>query len=114
MPVIIGMDPHKRSATIEVIDTDAKILAVGRYSTDTSVYSEMLTAVQRFPERVWAIEGCNGIGRHLRTDICGGMHSDAGVSALAVVPPSEGIHELPCLGEWSESLREFWHVFQSS
>jgi len=65
MPVIIGMDPHKRSATVEIIDPDAKILATGRYGTDTAGYSEMLTAAQRYPQRVWAIEGCNGVGRHV-------------------------------------------------
>jgi hypothetical protein len=32
--VIIGMDPHKRSATIEVIDEQAQVLAAGRYGTD--------------------------------------------------------------------------------
>src|SRR5215471_21150950 len=36
--VTIGMDPHKRSATIEVIDERG---------------------------RVWAVGGCNGIGKHL-------------------------------------------------
>jgi transposase len=30
MGVIIGMDPHKRSATIEVINDRGRILAVGR------------------------------------------------------------------------------------
>src|SRR5438445_22280 len=65
MLVIIGMDPHKRSATIEIIDPDAKILATGRYGTDTAGYGEMLCAAQRFPQRVWAIEGCNGVGRHV-------------------------------------------------
>ena len=34
MGVIIGMDPHKRSATIEVIDEQARVLAAGRYGTD--------------------------------------------------------------------------------
>ncbi|MFI5781841.1 hypothetical protein [Nocardia sp. NPDC051570] len=71
MPVIIGMDPHKRSATIEVIDHHAKVLATGRYSTDTCGYGEMLTAAQRFPDRVWAIEGCNGIGRHVAHRLIG-------------------------------------------
>lgn len=65
MTVIIGMDPHKRSATIEVIDSAGHVLAVGRYATDTTGYAEMLTAGQRFADRVWAVEGCNGIGRHL-------------------------------------------------
>jgi hypothetical protein len=31
--VIIGMDPHKRSATIEVIDSREGILAQGRFGT---------------------------------------------------------------------------------
>ncbi|MFE3104017.1 IS110 family RNA-guided transposase [Nocardia tengchongensis] len=65
MTVIIGMDPHKRSATIEIIDHTGKKLAVGRYSTDKSGYTEMLTAGKRFTDRIWAVEGCSGIGRHL-------------------------------------------------
>jgi transposase len=59
------MDPHKRSATIEVIDDREKILAQGRYGTDTSGYQQMLAAGRGFPDRVWAVEGCTGIGRHI-------------------------------------------------
>ncbi|WP_405162069.1 IS110 family transposase [Nocardia sp. NBC_01499] len=65
MTVIIGMDPHKRSATIEIIDKTGRILATGRYGTDTDGYAEMRTATQRFTDRIWAVEGCNGVGRHL-------------------------------------------------
>ncbi|MET9489998.1 transposase [Nocardia sp. NPDC006630] len=65
MTVTIGTDPHKRSATIEALDPTAKILATGRYSTDNTGYTQMLTAGRQFPDRVWAVEGCNGIGRHL-------------------------------------------------
>ena len=65
MGVIIGMDPHKRSATIEVISEQAAVLAAGRYGTDKAGYAEMLAAVRKFADRVWAVEGCNGIGRHL-------------------------------------------------
>jgi transposase len=32
--VVIGMDPHKRSATIEVMDADETVLGGGRYATD--------------------------------------------------------------------------------
>jgi len=63
--VIIGMDPHKRSATIEVIDDQAGVLAAGRYGTDTAGYAQILAAGRKFADRVWAVEGCNGIGRHL-------------------------------------------------
>jgi len=59
------MDPHKRSATIEVIDERAGVLAAGRYGTDKAGYAQMLAAARKFADRVWAVEGCNGIGRHL-------------------------------------------------
>ena len=65
MGVIIGMDPHKRPATIEVIDERAVVLAAGRYGTDKAGYTQMLAAARTFAGRVWAVEGCNGIGRHL-------------------------------------------------
>ncbi|WP_405098199.1 IS110 family transposase [Micromonospora sp. NBC_01412] len=65
MSVIIGMDPHKRSATIEVVDERARVLAVGRYGTDKAGYAEMLAAGRKYADRVWAVEGCNGIGKHI-------------------------------------------------
>ena len=63
--VVIGMDPHKRSVTIEVMAADETILGGGRYSTDVDGYRAMLHDVKRWPDRVWAIEGCSGIGRHV-------------------------------------------------
>jgi transposase len=63
--VVIGMDPHKRSATIEVIDVGERVLTQGRYGTDTDGYQTMLAAGRRFPDRVWAVEGCAGVGRHI-------------------------------------------------
>jgi transposase len=63
--VVIGMDPHKRSAAIEVMTGDETVLGGGRYDTSPSGYRAMRRAVRRWPERTWAIEGCQGIGRHL-------------------------------------------------
>ena len=63
--VVIGMDPHKRSATIEVMAGDEAVLGGGRYGTDAAGYAAMLAAVKAWPERIWAVEGCQGIGRHL-------------------------------------------------
>src|SRR5256714_2720471 len=59
------MDPHKRSATIEIIDDREAVLAGGRFGTDGDGYRAMLAVGRRHPERVWAVEGCNGIGRHI-------------------------------------------------
>ena len=63
--VVIGVDPHKRSVTIEVIDERETVLAVGRFGTDRDGYQAMLAVGRRHGERVWAVEGCNGIGRHV-------------------------------------------------
>jgi transposase len=65
MPVIIGMDPHKRSATIEVINERGEAITTGKFGTDQLGYAEMLVAGRRFADRVWAVEGCNGVGRHI-------------------------------------------------
>ena len=63
--VVIGMDPHKRSVTIEVMGADEAVLGGGRYGTDVAGFAAMRGDVRRFPNRVWAIEGCSGIGRHV-------------------------------------------------
>jgi transposase len=63
--VVIGMDPHKRSATIEIMAGDESVLGGGRFATDAAGYAAMFARVRPWPERVWAVEGCQGIGRHL-------------------------------------------------
>lgn len=65
--VVIGMDPHKRSATIEVMAADEAVLGGGRYGTDQEGFTAMLAYARQWPDRVWAVEGSNGIGRHLAT-----------------------------------------------
>ena len=65
MKVYIGVDPHKLSVTIEVVDDREAVLATGRFSTDKSGYAAMLKGVAAWPERVWAVEGSNGAGRPL-------------------------------------------------
>src|SRR5665647_2398851 len=63
--VVIGMDPHKRSVTIEVMAGDETILGGGRFATDPDGFTALVEYVRAWPQRVWAIEGCNGIGRHV-------------------------------------------------
>ena len=59
--VVIGMDPHKRSATIEVMAADETVVGGGRFATDRDGYDEMRRYACQWPERVWAIEGCAGL-----------------------------------------------------
>jgi transposase len=62
---IIGVDPHKLSATIEVVDHRGDLLGRGRFATDKVGYGAMRSYVKGWPERVWAVEGANGAGRPL-------------------------------------------------
>lgn len=63
--VVIGMDPHKRSATIEVMTADETVIGGGRFATDREGYAQMRRYAAQWPERIWAIEGCAGIGKHI-------------------------------------------------
>ena len=45
---------------------DETVAGGGRFATDGAGYRGDARAMRRqWPERVWAIEGCNGIGRHV-------------------------------------------------
>lgn len=63
--VIIGVDPHKLSATIEVVDEREHRLGEGRFTTDKSGFAAMRSYAKTWPQRRWAVEGANGVGRPL-------------------------------------------------
>jgi transposase len=63
--VIIGVDPHKLSATIEVINGREQVLGSGRFTTDNAGYRAMLDYASDWADPVWAVEGSNGAGRSL-------------------------------------------------
>ena len=79
--VVIGMDPHKRSVTIEVMAGDETIVGGGRFTTDPAGFAQLREYVAAWPARVWAIEGCNGIGRHVALRLL-----DAGEQVVDVPP----------------------------
>jgi transposase len=64
--VILGVDPHKKSVTIEAVDEQGTVLVTGRFATDSTGYRLMLTYVRnQWPHRRWAVEGAQGVGRPL-------------------------------------------------
>src|SRR3954471_3521415 len=63
--VIIGVDPHKLSATVEVIDHQEPVRGSGRFTTDQAGYAAMRNYAKAWSDRVWAVEGANGTGRPL-------------------------------------------------
>ena len=60
--VLIGVDPYKLSATIEVVGHQRK-RGRGRFSTDRAGYTAMLTYAKAWLGWTWAVEGTNGTGR---------------------------------------------------
>ncbi len=63
--VVIGVDPAKRSHTVEVIDGREHVLATGRFENNNDGYRAMRVLANRWPARVWAVEGASGVGRQL-------------------------------------------------
>ncbi len=65
--VVIGMDPHKLSVTIEVVDRGGAVLGKGRYETHKAGFAALVRYVKRIEgsreDRLWAVEGANGAGR---------------------------------------------------
>jgi len=63
--VVIGVDPHKASVTIEARDTREILRASGTFPTTTPGYRAMIQVARQWPRRIWAVEGARGVGRAL-------------------------------------------------
>ena len=64
MKVMIGVDPHKASNTIAVLDGD-EVLLDRRFPNTRAGFTAMVAAVEAWPERRWAVEGARGMGQLL-------------------------------------------------
>jgi transposase len=51
--VIIGVDPHKLSATIEVVDQRENLLGSGKFTTDKAGFAAMRKYVNQWQHREW-------------------------------------------------------------
>lgn len=69
--MIIGVDPHKASVTIEVVDRRGTLAATGRFPTARGGYEALMKYVRQWPQRVWAVEGSGGAGRPLAQRLVG-------------------------------------------
>jgi transposase len=82
MKVLIGVDPHKASVALAVIDE-----ALGGFVERATFLQNRagLRALERwakrFPERRWAVENASGLGRHLAVRLAG-----SGESVVDVLP----------------------------
>jgi hypothetical protein len=90
--VIIGMDPHKRSATIEVMTADESVAGGGRYGTGAAGLAAMIAAVRQWPDRIWAVEGSRGTGRHVAAWLAGAGEQAWTCRAAETVCQDPGVH----------------------
>jgi transposase len=65
MAVMIGIDPHKRSHTAVALDGVEEVLGQLRVTADRRQVDRLLAFATPWPDRVWAVENANGLGRLL-------------------------------------------------
>lgn len=64
--MLIGIDPHKSTHTATAVEpaTNREVASI-RIDATLREYHRMLTWAARWPQRRWAIENAEGLGRHL-------------------------------------------------
>jgi transposase len=82
MKVLIGVDPHKASVAVAVVDeTLGEFVESATFAQDRAGLRALERWAKRFPERRWAVENAGGLGRHLA-----GRLVAAGESVVDVPP----------------------------
>ena len=82
MKVLIGVDPHKGSVAIAVVDEAmGELVERASFLHNRAGLRALQRWAKRFPERRWAVENAGGLGRHLA-----GRLAAAGESVVDVPP----------------------------
>ena len=82
MKVLIGVDPHKASLAVAVVDeAKSQLLELASFPQDRTGLRNLERWAKRFPERRWAVENAGGLGRHLA-----GRLAASGESVVDVPP----------------------------
>jgi transposase len=85
--VILGIDAHKRTHTVVVVDANGRQLAARTFGTATADHLALLRWAATFgDQRQWAVEDCRHLSRRLERDLlAAGEH-------IARVPPKLMAH----------------------
>jgi len=85
--VTLGVDAHKRTHTIVVVDGQGRQLAVITIGTNTKDHLGLLKWAEQFgsDELLWAVEDCRHLSRRLERDLL-----SAGQSIVRVPPKIDG------------------------
>jgi len=66
MKVLIGVDPHKASIAVAVVDeVVGELVECATFLQNRAGLRGLERWAKRFPERRWAVENASGLGRHL-------------------------------------------------
>jgi transposase len=63
--ITIGIDPHKASHTAVALDGGGRVLGELRCPANQATLERLLRWAERWPERIWAVEGAAGLGHLL-------------------------------------------------
>src|SRR5215204_5534515 len=96
--VLIGVDPHKATNTVAVLDEDAQLLERAEFSADRQGLRALERWAKRFPERRWAVEGANGLGRTLAHKL-----ASAGEEVVDVPPKLSARVGVLSVGNWRKN-----------
>ncbi|RZU75094.1 transposase [Micromonospora kangleipakensis] len=61
--ITIGIDPHKSSLTAVAVDATGQQLAARRFTVNAGTFGQLTRWADRWPQRRYAVEGANGLGR---------------------------------------------------
>ena len=76
MKVLIGVDPHKTSLAVAVVEEDTgELFERASFAQDRTGLRTLERWAKRFPERRWAVENAGGLGRHLAVRLAGSGES---------------------------------------
>jgi transposase len=81
MKVLIGVDPHKASVSVAVVNQVGELLECATFLQNRAGLRALERWAKRFPERRWAVENAGGLGRHLAQRLAA-----AGESVVNVPP----------------------------
>jgi transposase len=85
--VVLGIDAHKRSHTVVVVDEHGRQIGAKTIGTATVDHLRLLRWAEQFgPTRRWAVEDCRHLSRRLERDLL------AAGETIARVPPKLMAH----------------------
>jgi transposase len=63
--VVIGVDPHKHLNAVVAVSAMGNVLVRRTFDNSADGFTELRALGRQWRVRTWAIEGCNGVGKHL-------------------------------------------------